>query len=202
MREAANDIRRGNSRIRQKLQYFGHKIILGTEISAQEAVYYCLGLALSESSNKCVHINTFPPEQRVRMFRPTIVLQNMPQNSTDFFQKGLLDRYEQRPDSHEGLCLADFAASYEFSKSRRRTRQGTNSDNEAEEENAILGEVYFALRDGSGFIRERNRPSIIRCSLFNDNIGRQNYFRALVMLYSPLMKKPGGIFGINFVTTY
>jgi len=109
----------------------------------------------------------------------------MPQNSTDIFQKGLLDRYEQRPDSHEGLCLADFAANYEFSRSRGRTRQGRNSDNEAEEENDILGEVYFALRDGSGFIRERNRPSIIRYSPFNINIDRQNYFRALVMLFSP-----------------
>jgi len=95
------------------------------------------------------------------MLRPTSVLQNMPQNSTDIFQKGLLHRYEQRPDSHEGLCLADFAANYEFSKSRKRTRQGTNSDNVAEEENDILGEVYFALRDGSGFIRERKRPSIL-----------------------------------------
>jgi len=53
------------------------------------------------------------------------------------------------------------------------------------EENDILGEVYFALCEGSGFIRERNRPSIIRYSPFNVNIDRQNYFRALVMLHSP-----------------
>jgi len=73
MREAANDIRRGNSSIRQKLQYLGHKFVSGTEISAQEAVYCCLGLALSESINKCVNVNTFPPKQRVRMLRPTSV---------------------------------------------------------------------------------------------------------------------------------
>jgi len=87
------------------------------------------------------------------MLRPTSVLQNMPQNSTDIFQNGLLDRYEQRPDSHEGLCLADFSANYEFLKTWERTSQSTNSDNEAKEENYISGEVYFALRDGSGFIR-------------------------------------------------
>jgi len=75
------------------------------------------------------------------------------------------------------VCLADFAANYEFSKSRGRTRQGRNIDNEAEEEIDVLGEVYFALRDGSGFIREMNRPSIIRYSPFNINIDRQNYFR-------------------------
>jgi len=78
MREAANDIRRGNSSIGQKLQYLSHKFISGPEISAQEAVYCCLGLALSESSNLA--------------------------------------------DSHEGLCLADFAANCEFSKSRERRK--------------------------------------------------------------------------------
>jgi len=57
------------------------------------------------------------------------VLQNMPQSSTDIYQKGLLDRHEQRPDSHSGLCLAEFAADYEFSKSRGRTRHGANSNN-------------------------------------------------------------------------
>jgi len=45
----------------------------------------------------------------------------MPQNSTDIFQKGLLDRYEQRPDSHEGLCLDDFVANYEFKKPRKKS---------------------------------------------------------------------------------
>jgi len=97
MRDAANDIRIGNSSIRQKLQYLGRKFILGTEISAQEAVYCLLGLALSKTSCKCVHVNTFPPEQRVCMLRSTSVLPNIPQNSTDIFQKGLLDRYKQRP---------------------------------------------------------------------------------------------------------
>jgi len=55
------------------------------------------------------------------------------------------------------------------SKSRGRSRQGRNSDNEAEDEIDVLGEVYFVLRDGSGFVRERNRPSIIRYSPFNIN---------------------------------
>jgi len=118
-------------------------------------------------------INTFPPEQSVSMLRPTCVLENIPQNSTDIIQKGFLDRYEQRPDFHESLCLADFAAHYEFSNSRGRTRQVTNSDNEAQEEKYILGEVYFALRYSSGFIRERNRPSIIRYSPFHVNIDRK-----------------------------
>jgi len=87
----------------------------------------------------------------------------------------LLDRYEQRTDFHEGLCLDDFSANYVFSKSRGRTRQGASSDNEAEEENNILGVVYFALRE-----REWNKPSISRYRPFNVNI----YFRALVMLCS------------------
>jgi len=74
MREAANDIRRGNSSIRQKLQYLGHKFVSGTEISAQEAVYCCLGLALSESSNKCVHVQAADTWRRsIRGLDPRIV---------------------------------------------------------------------------------------------------------------------------------
>jgi len=34
-------------------------------------------------------------------------------------------------------------------------------------------------------MRERNRPSFIRYSPFNVDIDRQNYFRALAMIYSP-----------------
>jgi len=141
-------------------------------------------------------MNTFPPEQRVRMLRPTSVLQ-----TTNTFQKGLLDRYEQRPDSYGGLCLAGFAANFEFSKSRARTRQGASSDNKAEEENYIL-EVYFALRDVSGFIRERNRPSVIRYSPFNVNIDRYNYFRALVMLCSPWRDEQADLIKIHFEEFY
>jgi len=41
------------------LQYLGNKIISGSEISAQGAVYWWLELALSETSSKCIHMNTF-----------------------------------------------------------------------------------------------------------------------------------------------
>jgi len=151
MREAANDIRGGNSNNRQI--YIGHlDLCSGSRILLSEIV-------VVRTSKKYLNMNTFPPEQRVRMLRPTSVLQ-----TTNTFQKGLLDRYEQRPDSYGGLCLAGFAANFEFSKSRARTRQGASSDNKAEEENYIL-EVYFALRDVSGFIRERNRPSVFKISL-------------------------------------
>jgi len=69
---------------------YSNKFVSGTKICAREDVYCCLRMALSETSNKCVYIYTFPLDQRVCNLRPTSVLQNMPQNSTDIFQNGLL----------------------------------------------------------------------------------------------------------------
>ena len=101
MREAIDKINRGNLSIRQRLQYIGHKIITGTEISAQEAAYCCLEMRLSETSNVDVYINTLLPEHSVKMLKPKQQLQST-------FVVGLLNHYEQRPLA--GLCLADVAA--------------------------------------------------------------------------------------------
>jgi len=47
-----------------KAKYLGYKFN-SAEISGQEAFCCCLGLALLETSNMFVHINTFPPKQRI-----------------------------------------------------------------------------------------------------------------------------------------
>jgi len=67
------------------------------------------------------------------MLLPAYILQNMPQESTNIFVKGLHDKYIQRPDFLESLCLADFAATFEFSKTSRISRQRENSDNKGDD---------------------------------------------------------------------
>lgn len=43
----------------------GHKFASGTEISAQEAVYFYTGLDLSEASNTEIFLNTSRPKECV-----------------------------------------------------------------------------------------------------------------------------------------
>ena len=57
------------------------------------------------------------PECRYRIFRKKEELDELPDDGTDIFQKIMLDRYTDRPDSHfqngkyailENLCFAEF----------------------------------------------------------------------------------------------
>ena len=56
LNEAISEVN-GNYTVKQKLKHIGHKFISSTEISAQVAVYCCIGLHLSEASNVEIFIN-------------------------------------------------------------------------------------------------------------------------------------------------
>lgn len=58
------------------------------------------------------------------------------------------------------LLLICFSANYIFSKSTRATLQ--DSDNEDVDGNEVINGAPLSLFDGSGFVRERIKPKIIR----------------------------------------
>ncbi|KAI8116853.1 ATP-dependent DNA helicase PIF1 [Lucilia cuprina] len=185
LRDAIDEIRGGNCTIKQKLQHIGHKFISGTEISAQEATYCCLGMRLSESSNADIYINTGRPEERVLVLRSRDQLQNLPSYSTDIYVASLLDHYVQRPDELDSLCLADFAAFYKFLRTARNIQNDeTYNEHEDQEENELSGR-FLRLKDNSGFIKKKTKPNVIRYRHYNVNTHRSDYFRELVMLYHP-----------------
>ncbi|XP_061393643.1 uncharacterized protein LOC133329165 [Musca vetustissima] len=185
LRDAVEEIRAGNHSIKQKLQHIAHKFISGTEISAQEATYCCLGMRLSESSNAEVYINTGRPEERVFLLRPREQLQNLPPDSSDIYAVGILEHYVQRPDELEHICLADFAANYKYSKSRRSNNREADYEEQDPEENAEQILRIFKLKDNSGFVQEKIKPHVIRYRRYNVNTHRSDYFRELVMLFHP-----------------
>ncbi|XP_050339187.1 uncharacterized protein LOC126765663 [Bactrocera neohumeralis] len=185
LNEAISEVNAGNYTIKQKLQHIGHKFISGTEISAQEAVYCCIGLHLSEASNGEIFINTSRPEERVRMVKPRAELQNLPSDSTEIFVAGILDRYVQRPDQLETVCLADFASMFKFVKSNRIVQDSDHEEEEREDNNVPDIGVPIALRDGSGFVKKRTKPIIIRYRRFSPDVTKVEYFREMVMLFYP-----------------
>lgn len=184
LREAAEEIQGGNYTLKQKLQHIGYKFISGTEISAQEAVYCCLGMHLSENSNSDVYINTGRPEERVSILKPREQLRSLPTDSTDIFATGLLDHYIQRPDELEELCLADFAANYKYCRSARTANNEAYNEHEDETENDFSGRS-LRLKNNSGFIKKKRKPLVIRYRRYNVNTHRSDYFRELVMLDHP-----------------
>lgn len=92
------------------------------EISAQEAVYTCLGMKQSNSSTGHIFINTSHPEKRTRMLKSIAVRGQMDPQSTDIYMDGLLEHYACRPYVLENTSLAEFGAEYEIRTTKRPTK--------------------------------------------------------------------------------
>lgn len=63
------------------------------EISAQEAVYIVLQLAMRKSSSQIVFINTNPPEERVHLLKSLQDINDMEDDSEEVYASALLERY-------------------------------------------------------------------------------------------------------------
>lgn len=104
------------------------------EISAQEAVYNCLGMKQSNSSTGHIFINTGHPDNRTRMLKPMAVRGDMDPLSTDIFMEGLIDYYSCRPSCLEQMTLAEFAANYEVRGKKKPPNNDPDTENDTDNE--------------------------------------------------------------------
>jgi len=189
LREAMTEISHGSVSVKIKLQHLGSKFINATEISDQEAAYKILGLHLSAASEGNVFINTCHPDKGVRIVRSNRELEQLPANSADIFERNLFDRYVQRHEQLESLCIAEFAAWFKFSKLNARSEQSNKEydesiDYDADEENNVAAQSYQVL-DGTGRVKRRNHALILRWVRFSLISSPSDYFREHVMLFFP-----------------
>lgn len=154
LRDVQKEIKEGNFSLQQSLQKISNTFHNNSELCIQEACYNILQLPMSRSSEDCVFIPTFPPSNRVQMVKSTERLAQLPPDSTDIFEKGLLDQYVRRPKQLRTLTLAEFAAEYTYS--------GKPSKN------------TLKLRNGPGYIRKRLKPRIIRYRNYNFELDPEN----------------------------
>lgn len=124
LRAAAADAKKGNTSIQEKLQQFAKILINGTEISAQEAVLFLLGLPNTYCNRANIYINTAPASQRIGLLKSEEELAKLSDDSEDVCEKGLLDHYTQRPEELEEICLAEFSSLYQFSKKNSSKKNG------------------------------------------------------------------------------
>lgn len=99
------------------------------EISAQEAVYTCLGIKQSSTSTGHVFVNTSHPDKRTRIIKPAALRGQMDVESTDIFCDGLIEYYSCRPLQFEELTLAEFAVDYEIRNKQKVPIKSRDSDN-------------------------------------------------------------------------
>jgi hypothetical protein len=99
---------------RKRLTTIGMTLVKTREISAQEAVWTMLGLPYTMSSRTFVKLNTYMPDNRMRLLKPMDELAKLPPDSDDIFAPNILDRYAKRPKSMQNMCLIDFARWYKL----------------------------------------------------------------------------------------
>ena len=114
LRDALMHLKAGNASIKERLRGIAYKFQSCSEVSALEVSYHLLSLPLSKCSRANVYINTNPANKRVRILKFKPVLMGMEHDSVDILQSGLIEHYMQQPDELEEICLARFAAWYEF----------------------------------------------------------------------------------------
>lgn len=89
--EVVEEVKSGNLSVKEKLRKFGNVFLNKSEVSAQEAAYGNLGMALSRCSRDSVYINTSRPSDRVVITKSAAELQDLPPDSTDVNVQSLLD---------------------------------------------------------------------------------------------------------------
>lgn len=125
LQKVGEESREADLNLRQRMSKLGSTFLNKREVSAQEAAYRLLSMPLKLASRKVVFVNTSPRERCVHMVRPLEAIQAAIRDKqgdvedSDLYYTGLLERYAARPDSLEGMCLAQFAASYDVTASNQ-----------------------------------------------------------------------------------
>ncbi|XP_035710253.1 uncharacterized protein LOC110853120 [Folsomia candida] len=135
------DVRRGNIAIKDKLKKFASILINGSEISAQEAAAFLLGISNTNCSRSDVFINTAEPEERITFLKSKEELDELGDDSEDICMKGLNDHYSQRPKELENICLAEFASMYNFTASQKKKEKESQAAGDFNLESEIDDDV-------------------------------------------------------------
>ena len=168
------------------MKMIGNAFIDSHEVSAQEAVFTCLGIHQCQASVAEIYVNTSPADERTRVLKSRkdlMAIAETDSSSTDIYRKGILQHYEDRPEEMENWCLADFATSLNiFFTSQATTGEGSETELESDEDTPnpnriILSDTHSAT--------VRRRRKILRHRRYNVAKDGQNFMRENVMLYVP-----------------
>ena len=177
------DVKRGNISARAQVKQFANILINGSEVSAQEAAGFLLGIPNTHCTKQDVFVNTAEPEKRVSMLKSAEELQKLEHGSTEICVKGLLDHYQVRPEIMENTTLAEFASMHEYTK---KLPPGCKPIGDGLFETSNKQKTqYFQLLDQSGYMRRRVVRKIIRYRHYSKNEDTINYWREQLMLFLP-----------------
>ena len=182
LKHAAEQCKEDDS-IRQQMKTLGNVFLTHREVSGQEAAYRALSLNLKKSSRQVVFVNTSMAKDRVRILKPKSQLKDLPDDSTDIYQVGILERYSARPASLQDCCLADFATSYRLLSMSSTEDELEDPDDEEGDEVIPSKKIHLQFRLGTMY--KRRKGAVIRTPRFSRVKFPEKFFHSALMLYLP-----------------
>ena len=98
----------------QMICMLGNTLLNLQQMSTQQAVHIALSFPLNCSSRKCVFINTSPLEKCTFVLKPSVFLEQEPDNSEDVLCLSIVDYYLQRPSPIRHTYLVEFISHYKI----------------------------------------------------------------------------------------
>jgi hypothetical protein len=197
MKAACSEARAGNLTIKEVVRHMGNVFSRASEVSAQEAVYHCLGLPFRKSSRAYQFIPTSPPEDRTFIARQDWELKQLDNDSTDIAYPSLVDKYANRPFELDDLSLAQFVAWYEPIRPANVAPEDVDDDNPKPDESMffpkevvdeqIIEEDLEDIDDDAEApaYKKRRRAKIIRYVRYSLSKDPDNFYREQLLLFHP-----------------
>ena len=97
--------------IKGKMFFIGNTLMNKHEISTHEAIKRVLSLTMRHSNIDVLYVPTGLKKNRTRMFKSLSILEKMHPDETNVFASNIIDKYKNRPNNIQSMCLANFASS-------------------------------------------------------------------------------------------
>ena len=185
---------------KQSMKTVAKKFLTHREVSAQEAVYRLLSLPLTRGSRQVIFVPTDLPNNRTRLIKPLIMIQKLEDDDPDVFAKGILERYQARPNQLEDMCLAEFASKYSLgSKKESDDTRNTSYEDESSTDREQMQTI--TLKNEMGTMTLRRRSAIIRSHQFSAVKQPEQFYHAQLLLYYP-WRKESDLFENSYEDSY
>ena len=198
--QASAEARAGNTSVTDSMRHIGNQFLNSVEISAQEAAYLALQLALRKSSRITVFINTAPPHERVRLLKKKADLEAMDDEDTNIDSSNLIKRYGLRKKKQEQMCLAEWAAWFDIAPKKRPAPElEEDVDGTPVQDLAPLYEEdpedYPIEPISEVAEKKRKKARVLRCPWFDAKIKEDHHYRELIMLFVPWRNEKDDLIG-------
>ncbi len=204
MKKAAKEAPEGN--LSSQLYHVANAMRKGREVSQHECIMRLLSIPLRKSNVDVLFIPTDAKEDRTRILKPSKVLNTMDADDKNIYVPSIHDKYGNRPDTLDSVCLAQFASNYSTrSSTSNESSEDTEGNYEMNEPNSDdddnngdgdssttqrgnrskSKQETITLKNNMGKMYKRRTPLVIRYHYVSKLKDEEAYYHRLLLLYHP-----------------